>query len=316
MMPETIEPAAGPAVSAAPPTALRYALVTPAHNEEEFIELTIRSVIAQTVLPARWVIVSDGSTDRTSDIVAKYASEYEWIDLVVLPERPERSFAGKVRAFNAGYERLRDVAYDVVGNLDADITFRPQYIECLLTKFANDPKLGVAGSPYREGTFQYDYRFSRKEHVSGACQLFRRECFESVGGYVPQWIGAIDLVANVTARMKGWKTETFPEQYCVHHRTMGSANDRVVQRFFKSGYGDYCMGVHPLWQLFRSIYQMTHKPLIISGALLLWGYIWAVMTRAAKPVSQEFVRFREQEQLRWLGQYFKRWLGLERWVRS
>ena len=105
-----------------------------------------------------------------------------------------------------------------------DISFDdPEYFDFLLKKFAQDPKLGVAGTPFREGTVQYDYRFSRKEHVSGACQLFRRECFESIGGYVPLKAGAIDLTAVVTARMKGWKTETFTDKFCVHHRRMGTA---------------------------------------------------------------------------------------------
>ncbi len=160
--------------------------------------------------------------------------------------------------------------------------------------------------------FRYDYRFSRKEHVSGACQLFRRECFESIGGYVPLKEGAIDLVAVVTARMKGWRTETFPEKFCVHHRQMGTAKEGFVRATFKSGYGDYRMGVHPIWQLFRSIYQMSRKPLVLGGALLLAGYIWAVVTRAEKPVPADFVNFRGKEQMQWLKDYFRRAVGLRR----
>jgi hypothetical protein len=152
---------------------------------------------------------------------------------------------------------------------------------------------------------QYDYRFSRKEHVSGACQFFRRECFESIGGYVPIKAGAIDLVAVVTARMEGWITETFTDKFCVHHRRMGTAEQGVIGATFKSGYGDYRMGVDPLWQLFRSIYQMSRKPLVLGGTLLLAGYLWAMITSAKKPVSDEFVRFRRNEQKRWLLGYFK-----------
>ena len=183
--------------------ALTYVLVTPARDEAGFIEQTIASVVAQTVRPAKWLIVSDGSTDGTAQIVRRYSAEHEWIELVEMPERAERHFAGKVAAFNAGYARVRNLGYDVIGNLDADISFDEEYLEFLLTKFADDPRLGVAGTPFREGSHQYDYRFTSIEHVSGACQMFRRECFEEIGGYVPVKIGGIDLVAVLTARMKG-----------------------------------------------------------------------------------------------------------------
>jgi glycosyltransferase involved in cell wall biosynthesis len=280
-----------------------YVLISPARNEEAFIELTIKSVVAQTVRPIKWVIVSDGSTDRTDEIVRRYSTEHDWIELIRMPERKERHFAGKVHAFNAGYTRVKDLNYSIIGSLDADISFGEDYFACLLEKFALDGALGVAGTPFREGRVQYDYRFSRKEHVSGACQLFRRECFESIGGYVPLKAGAIDLVAVVTARMKGWKTETFTDKFCVHHRPMGTANHHMVRGLFRSGYGDYPMGVHPVWQLVRCVYQMSRRPLILGGTVLLGGYLWAMLTRAPKPVSDEFVRFRRKEQMRWLGQY-------------
>jgi poly-beta-1,6-N-acetyl-D-glucosamine synthase len=281
-----------------------YVLITPARNEAIFIEQTIKSVIGQTIHPAKWVIVSDGSTDGTDDIVKKYAADHKWIELIRMPERKERHFAGKVHAFNAGYEKVKDMQCDIIGSLDADISFDPEYFDFLLKKFAHDPKLGVTGTPFREGTEQYDYRFSRKEHVSGACQLFRKQCFESIGGYVPLKAGAIDLTAVVTARMKGWKTETFTDKFCVHHRRLGTAKTHILIAAFKSGYGDYPMGVHPVWQLFRSIYQMSRSPVILGGAILMAGYIWAMLTRARMPVSAEFVRFRRKEQMGWLKEYF------------
>lgn len=291
---------------------LSYVLITPARNEAALIEQTIHAVVSQSVVPTRWVIVSDGSTDGTNEIVARHARLRPWIELLALPERTERHFGAKARAFNQAAQRLRDLHYDVIGNLDADITFERDFIERLLARFAADPRLGVAGSPYREGTVQYDARFSRPDHVSGACQLFRRACFEAIGGYVPQRVGGIDVVAVVSARMHGWRTQTFTDQCCVHHRPMGTVNDKFVARFFKSGHGDYCLGVHPAWQLSRSLYQMTRKPFVFAGALLLAGYAWAMVTGAAKPVSDEFVRFRRNEQLQWLTAYLKRWVGLEK----
>lgn len=283
-----------------------YVLITPARNEEAFIEQTIASVVEQTMLPLKWVIVSDGSTDRTDDIVKKHAAMHEWMELVRMPERRERHFAGKVHAFNAGYDKVRNLQFRIVGSLDADISLDREYFEFLLRKFNIDPNLGVAGTPFREGAVQYDYRFSRKEHVSGACQLFRRECFESIGGYIPIKAGAIDLVAVVTARMRGWKTETFTEKFCIHHRRMGTAKAHVLVAAFKSGYGDYRMGVHPVWQLFRSVYQMTRTPIFLGGLMLALGYLSATLVHANKPVSEEFVIFRRREQMRWLSGYCKK----------
>lgn len=278
-------------------TALSYALITPARNETAFIEYTIRSVIQQTVLPVRWVIVSDGSTDGTDEIVKTYVATYSWIELLRMPERSERHFAGKVHAFNAGYERVKGFGCDVIGSLDADISFDKDYFSFLLQKFADNPQLGVAGTPFTEGTTGYDFRYASTEHVSGACQLFRRECFEAIGGYVPLKVGGIDLVAVTTARMKGWHTKTFTEKTCVHHKRTqtGQVN---LKSAFRSGYHDYLMGSHPLWQLLRCAYHLTKKPLIFGGSALLIGYFWALATRAKRPVSEELVIFRRKEQMK------------------
>src|SRR5216684_1499213 len=127
-----------------------YVLITPARNEAKFIELTLKSVVAQTVLPLKWVIVSDGSTDGTDDIVNKYLAERPWMELIRMPERRERHFAGKVHAFNAGYAKVKKLSYDFIGNLDGDITFDRDYLAFLLRKFADNPRLGVGGTPYEE----------------------------------------------------------------------------------------------------------------------------------------------------------------------
>ena len=134
-----------------------YVLITPARNEVQFIERTIRSVVKQTTRPAKWIIVSDGSTDGTDAMVSKYAAEHEWIELVRMPERRERHFAGKVHAFNAGYARVKDVNYQMIGSLDADISFDEDYFPFLLRKLAEDPALGLVGTPFK-GSETYDYR--------------------------------------------------------------------------------------------------------------------------------------------------------------
>jgi biofilm PGA synthesis N-glycosyltransferase PgaC len=285
-----------------------FVLITPARNEASFIELTIRSVTRQTVLPMKWVIVSDGSTDGTDDIAKPYVEEYDWIELIRMPERAERHFAGKVYAFNAGYELVKGMQYEIIGNLDADISFESDYFAFLLRMFAEDPQLGVAGTPFKEGSKQYDYRFSNIEHVSGACQFFRRECFESIGGYVPNKFGGIDLVAVVTARMKGWKTRTFTGKTCEHHRAMGTADARGFRAMFRIGYQDYQTGVGGIWQFFRSFYQMRNKPIVVGGFALLMGYLWAVATRAKRPVSKDLIEFRRREHMSRLSEFFKKLL--------
>jgi hypothetical protein len=276
-----------------------YVLITPARNEAQFIELTIKSMIAQQARPAKWIIVNDGSTDGTADIVQKYAAVHPWIELVRLPERQERHFAAKVNAFNAGYDRVKDLNCEIIGSLDADISFDEDFFSFLLQKLADDPGLGLVGAPFRSVTSNhtYDYRFVSIEHVSGCCQLFRRECFEQVGGYVPVRGGGIDLIAVVTARMKGWKTRTFTEKPCLHHRDIGTAQDSPLGVWFKTGGKDYALGCHPLWELFRTMYQMTKKPLALGGLLLGAGYIWALIRRVDRPMPREVRKFRQREQM-------------------
>lgn len=283
-----------------------YVLITPARNEEDFIEMTIRSMITQTNLPLKWVIVSDGSTDATDNIVKKYLPAFPWIELVRTPERKERHFAGKVMAFNSGYERVKDLNYDIIGNLDADLSFEKDYFEFLLSKFAENPKLGVAGTPFVEDGKHYDFRFASTDHVSGACQLFRKDCFEQIGGYIPIKGGGIDWVAVTTARMKGWKTQTFIENTCTHHRKIGTGDSSKLMAAFKYGQKNYYLGGHPLWHLSRSIFQMKNKPYIIGGLLLLWGYLWASIKRMERPVSPELMKFYRAEQMQRLKNIFRK----------
>jgi len=285
---------------------LRYVLVTPARNEAQYIELTLQSMVSQTIQPAKWVIVSDGSTDGTDDIVMRYAADHPWIELVSLPERRERHFAGKVQAFNAGYAKLQDIPYDVIGNLDGDVSFDAQYFEFLLGKFAGNPRLGVAGTPFREGSFQYDYRFTSIEHVSGQCQLFRRECFEDIGGYVPRRAGGIDHVAVLTARMKGWQTRTFVEKSYEHHRQMSTATQHRLLVPFKGGRLDYLLGSHPVWEIFRCIYQTTRPPIVFGGCLRLAGFTWAIISGEEKQIPPELVEFRRKEQMQRLRKFVTR----------
>jgi cellulose synthase/poly-beta-1,6-N-acetylglucosamine synthase-like glycosyltransferase len=285
------------------PTLPTYVLITPARDEAQLIELTIKSVVAQTVRPLKWVIVSDGSTDGTDDIVREYAAQHPWIELVRTPERRERHFAGKVYAFNAGYARVKDLKYQVIGNLDADVSFEADHFEFLVAKFADDPQLGVVGAPFREGGYQYDYRFANIENVWGGCQLFRRECFEGIGGYVPVKAGAIDHIAVVSARMKGWKTRTFTEKVCLHRRPIGTAQHGKLGAKFGSGAKDYLVGNHPIWELLRIFYQMKQPPFLLGGLAIGVGYAWSAMRGANRPISEDQLAFTQSEQMQRLNQF-------------
>jgi len=293
---------------------MKYVLITPAHNEEAFIEKTLASMIAQTRLPERWVIVDDGSADRTARIVEGYVSRYQWIELFRRPQRIDRSFAGKVYAFNDGLKRARSVDFDVIGNLDADLSFDPDYLEFLIGKFAEDPQLGVAGTPFTEDGGYDTARdsFEGENHVAGGCQLFRRQCFEEVGGYIPNRGGGIDWIAVTTARMKGWKARSFSEKRFHHYRTLGTAGRGPLRALFSYGEKDYYLGGSSIWELFRVAYRMTKKPVLLGGMALLLGYVWAALRRVNRVVSPELMRFHRHEQMEKLRAIFSTLLRFEK----
>ena len=277
---------------------LPYVLITPAHNEEAFIEKTIRSMIRQTLLPTKWVIVNDGSTDSTASIVERYLARYDWIEMIQKPQRRDRNFAAKVYSFNAGYERVKSLEYEVIGNLDADISFDEDHFEFLLSKFKEDSKLGVAGTIFKEEGYSSETdSFEGHNHVAGGCQLFRRRCFEEIGGYTPNNAGGIDWIAVTTARMMGWKTRSFREKSFFHHRHLGMAERSVFAASFSYGEKDYYFGGHPVWELFRVAYRMTKRPYLIGSIVLGLGYLWAFLRQMERPVSDELMRFHRREQM-------------------
>jgi glycosyltransferase involved in cell wall biosynthesis len=284
-----------------------YVLVTPSRNEASFIEKTLESVVRQTVLPAKWVIVNDGSTDETGTVAAKYAKKYPWIEVVNLPVRQERNFAAKVNAFNAGQERVRDLDYQLIGNLDSDVSLEEDHFEFLLLKFKDDARLGVAGTVFKEES-GYNSETDSSEgqlHVSGQCQLFRRQCFEEIGGYFANEAGGIDWIAVTTARMKGWKTRSFREKSFFHHRHLGTAERRVFAAAFSYGEKDYYLGGHPIWELFRVGFRMLKRPYFIEGFALGLGYGWAAVRRLRRPISKELMAFHRREQMRKLKAIFR-----------
>jgi len=277
---------------------MEYVLITPARNEVGLLGKTLDSVVSQTVLPKKWVIVSDGSTDGTDELVRDYMRGRDWIELLHLPESRPRSFAAKVQVFNAGYEQIKSLPYDVIACLDADISFEKQYFSYLLGKFEAHPRLGVAGTHYVEGDFHsFDDSYMNPHHVNGGCQVFRKACFEEIGGYVPIAGGGIDWVAVTTARMKGWETRSFGDMVFYHHRKIGTAGTNELVSRFRYGKKDYFLGGHPLWELLRGSYQMAKRPYLIGGLAMLSGYFWCAVTRHKRPISQELMVFYRNEQM-------------------
>jgi biofilm PGA synthesis N-glycosyltransferase PgaC len=279
-----------------------YVLITPARDEEAYIGRTLQSVVDQTVRPTRWVIVDDGSVDQTPAVVASFAERYPWIQLVQRMRRSERSFASKVAAFNAGYACVAGLKYDIIGNLDGDVSFEPDYIEFLLNRFGADADLGVAGTIFLEDHYDSSRdSFEGYTHVPGGCQLFRRECFEQIGGFIPNRAGGVDWIAVTTARMNGWKTRAFREKSFFHHRTQGTAQQGAIAAMFFVGQKDYFLGKHPLPQLLRVLYRITKKPIGIGALALFLGYSWAMLLRKKRPITSRLMEFRRREDMAKLG---------------
>ncbi len=279
---------------------ISYVLITPAYNEEAYIEKTIQSVISQTILPKKWVVVSDGSIDRTDDIVKKYAKQYSLIEFIRITDHGECSFGSKVLAINYGYQKLKGVEYDFIGILDADITFSPDYYQRVLMKFEENAfaHLGIAGGMIAElwkGRFTIlDYNINS---VAGAVQLFRRQCFEEIGGYRPLKLGGIDALAEIMSRMKGWDVKSFKDIIAYHHRRIGTTRGSLARSRFRYGLKDYSIGTHPLFMFLKCVHRFKEKPYIFGGILMLCGFFWSWLRREPKAVSEEIVQFIRYEQL-------------------
>ncbi len=275
----------------------KYVLVTAAYNEEAFIEKTIVSIVSQTLLPVKWVIVSDGSTDRTDEIVREYADRHEFISLLRLEDRHALSFASKVNALNSGFAQLTTVEYGFMGILDADVFVEPFYYRTLLDRFNRDPELGLAGG------LVYDQHQGRSEarvgnsirSVAGAIQLFRRECHEVLGGFLPLEYGGEDWWAETKVRMNGWRVEAFPDLIVLHHRATGTAGG-LIRYWYRQGLMDFSLGSHPLFEIFKLVRRLPATPFILGALSRLTGFVFACCRGGRRPVPEEFVTFLRNEQ--------------------
>lgn len=281
-----------------------YVLVTAAYNEEGRIEETIKSVINQTHIPRKWIIVSDSSTDRTDDIIRDYAARYKFITYArqekrdIDAKRLEKVSIAQARAMALALEQLHDVEYEFLGNLDADITFEAEYYEKVINKLCDDPILGIAGGgAYNinpDGTLAPG-GFIKPYFVGGPIQLFRRKCLEDIGGYSPY--GHSDCIAIAKARMKGWKVQCFPEIRAFHHEVPSNTVREKMPTCFRMGQMDYIMGGLFIFEVVRCTVRMFNKPFLLAGIAMLSGYVWGFITRKKIQISNDVIKYMQAEQM-------------------
>ena len=275
-----------------------YTLITPARNEAEYIPKVIESMVGQTVQPSKWVIVNDGSTDDTENIVMQASKTYPVIQLIRSKGELNRSFGSKALAFQKGYQALQNLMFDYVGNLDADVTMEPHYYERILEEMLKNPRLGVVSGVVWDRTGNKFKRVtSNLNHAVGAVQFWRRECFEAVGGYRPATVGGIDSLAELTARMKGWHTRSFPDLPVYHHKPIDSANGRKGIRIaYRAGLTEYHIGTWPVFALLKAIRRWKESPIIICVFIRLFGYSRLWLTKASRDAPKELVAYLKNEQ--------------------
>ena len=280
---------------------MNYVLITPARNEADFIETTIKSVCSQSILPRKWVIVSDGSTDQTDEIVSEYTKRYEFIKLIRKEAEKDRNFGAKVRAIIVGYKEVNNIDYEFIGNLDADVSFNAEYYRSVLDLFHQNPRLGIAGGFIYEnnnGIFQ-SRQFNTERSVAGAVQLFRRKCHEDIGGYIPLPYGGEDTVAEVMARMYGWEVRAFPQLKIYHFRPTSSANG-LWKGKYNHGLKDYSLGTHPVYEVLRCCSRISGKPILLGAFVIFAGFTWAYCKRDPRIIPNEFIRYLRKEQLQFM----------------
>lgn len=273
-----------------------YVLMTAAHNEEATIGNTIESVLSQTQLPTRWVIVSDSSVDNTDQIIRRYESSYPWINYFRIDRQPGRSFASKVIALQLAESVLKDERFDLIGNIDADVTLEPTYFPCLIDRLEADQGLGIAGGfVHEESEGKYVSRaLNSDQSVPHGAQLVRRTCYEAIGGYAVLRYGGEDWHALVSARMHGWRAAAFPDLKIFHHRP-SSARGALIKNAFRAGRMDYSFGSYPPFEIFKCLRRFAEAR-FTGGVIRMCGFVWGYICGEKRPVSEEFVAFLRKEQ--------------------
>jgi glycosyltransferase involved in cell wall biosynthesis len=272
-------------------------LLTAAYNEEAHIEETIRSIVRQLVRPHTWVIVSDGSTDRTDEIVRQYAASHTFIHFVRREKDQSRRFASKVFALGAGLQALAGKPAEFIGHLDADLSPEPGYFRDLLKHFRDDPTLGIAGGWYFEksGNELRPAPGSTSRSVPGGVQMFRYECYRDIRGLLPIEYGGEDWYAEIMARKCGWRVRSFPSLKVYHRRETGTAGSKL-RYCYRQGFMAFALGSHPLFELAAGAKRALWRPYGVGAFTRLAGFLMAHIS-GRRMVPPEFVTFLREEQI-------------------
>lgn len=268
-----------------------YVIISPVKDEERYIELTLRSVIEQTLKPVIWVIVDDGSIDSTPHIIKKYMKEQTFIRLVQNPNAGVRQTGSAVvRAFKFGYKFIEDKKFDFIVKLDCDLSFENDYFELLLKRMMNDENIGISSGVYFEKDGQGNWKevIMPSYHTAGACKVVRKKCFEDIGGFIeaPGW----DTVDEIRAMTRGWKTIHFRDLHIKHHKAEGSGIGKVRTNIMH-GEIFYLTGGDKFFFVLKVLHRMYFRPYIIGGLALLWGYLKSVLKRNKLLVSESEAKY-------------------------
>jgi glycosyltransferase involved in cell wall biosynthesis len=274
----------------------RYVVVTPVRDEESYLPLTIESMARQTILPQQWVIVNDGSKDRTGSIIDEAARQHSWIRAVHRKDRGFRKWGGGIiEAFYDGYNVLDSIEWEYMSKLDGDLSFEPDYFQKTFAKFRDDPTVGIGGGVL------YHYDGGKKVlekhptfHVRGGVKIYRRACWEAIGGL---WVGpGSDTVDEVKANMLGWTTKSFFDIHMIHHRFTGASWGRWGG-LVKDGKIDYVTGYHPLFLIAKSIVRLVQPPYFVGSFALVYGYVSAHLQHMQRVDDLDLIRYLRQQQL-------------------
>ena len=268
---------------------MKYYVITPAKNEEKFIGFTLESMIKQTLKPEKWIIVDDGSTDKTKEIVEKYTKEHSWIEIVSIDNKQEQKLYGSkvIRAFNAGYKLVKDKEYDFIVKWDADLSFPPTYFQQIADAFTNNKKLGICGGYIVEKETDVAVKSLRHPRVQGAVKSVSAKCFRDIGGFLEEngWDG-IDMLH---AAYLGWEVGNIPVSI-IHHRIEASEY-RSMKFFYNNGVTHYKQGNDLFLTFIRVIVLLKQKPYFIMSVSYLSGYLNAFFSGEPKSVDKGLAKF-------------------------
>ena len=280
----------------------RYVLVTPAFNAQDTIGHTLKAVVRQSLHPVKWIIIDDGSTDGTANLVQQYCRDYQWIECIRSDKESKDSghcFGSKVRAMNKGILSAKTFEYEFLGILDSDVSFPSYYFETLIKRIETDPRLGIVGGDivqFHDG--KYKKRIKSEDSVAGAVQFFSRSCFNSTSGFLEIEFGGEDAVIETEARMKGFGVKTMFDLEVIHFGIVGSSSGSGMKARFDWGKMNYLVGYHIAFQVARGLYRLKERPALIGSAIELFGFLSALIKFKSPKAPPEVVKFLRHEQLK------------------